>query len=206
MKSADLLKQYLNRNSKPRVIGRINASEVHYIRKGWKTPEQWIANEPIEENIDGILNGMMKEDYLAMILNEMGVKCKCGENQPKYELKISDDVVIVCKPDFEFTEVVWETKAPIFYRDFDKVKDSYKDQLEIEHRATGKQIMLGYFKEGQVFPVLIPYKPSDRRWKNIQEKILAFDKLVRGGKVEDKQSGIDYEVGEIKLEDMPLNL
>lgn len=173
MKTQELLKQYLNRNQRPRKKGRYYASEISAIRKGWKLPEDFYKPNEITDNFDGILNGTMKEDFLAKILTEMKVPCKCGKNQNKYEIKI-DDIVIVCKPDFEFKKVVWETKAPITYRNFGEIKESYKDQLECEFRATGKQVQLGYFIEGQIFPILLNYKPSDVRWKNIKKKLLDF--------------------------------
>ena len=179
MKSQELLKKYLNRNQHPRKKGRYNASEIDNIRRGFKKPEDFFKPNIITENFDGILNGTMKEDFLAKIFTEMKRKCACGKNQNKYKIPVKvtekvTEIVIVCKPDFEFTEEVWETKAPINYRKFGEIKESYKDQLECEFRATGKQIKLGYFVEGQIFPILLPYKPSDVRWKNICKKLKEF--------------------------------
>ena len=178
MKSQELLKKYLNRYNKPRKKGRYFASEISQIRKGWKLPEDFFKPNKIESNFDGILNGTMKEDFLAKIFTKMGIKCACGKKQNKYEIPV-EHIVIVCKPDFEFKEIVWETKAPITYRKFGEIKESYKDQLECEFRATGKQVQLGYFVEGQIFPILLDYKPSDVRWRNICKKILEFDKAVK---------------------------
>jgi len=184
MKSQELLGKYLNRNQHPRKKGRYYASEVSAIRKKWKLPEDFFKPNKITDNFDGILNGTMKEDFLAMIFTKMEIPCKCGKDQSKYEIPIKaqepiDDIVIVCKPDFEFSEVVWETKAPMTYRKFNEVKESYKDQLECEFRATGKQVKLGYFVEGQIFPILVPYKPSDIRWKNIKKSILKFHNEIK---------------------------
>jgi len=183
MKSNKLLKEYLNRNQHQRKRGRYYASEINAIRKGWKLPGDFFKPNEITENFDGILNGTMKEDFLAKIFTEMKIKCACGEKQTKYEIPVKaqepvDDIVIVCKPDFEFKNEVWETKAPITYRDFSKIKESYKDQLECEFRATGKQVKLGYFVEGQIFPILLPYKPSDVRWRNIKKKLKEFHQEV----------------------------
>lgn len=177
MKGQELLKKYLNRNQHERIKGRYYASEISAIRKGWKLPEDFFKPNEINDNFDGILNGIMKEDFLAKIFNEMEVPCKCGKEQSKYEIKV-DNIVIVCKPDFEFKDMVWETKAPITYRKFGEIKESYKDQLECEFRATNKQVLLGYFTEGKILPTLLPYKPSDRRWENIKKKIIEFDKAV----------------------------
>jgi len=172
MNSKELLKQYVNHSSHPRKKGRFYASEVTAIRKGWKLPEDFFRPNEITNNFDGILNGIMKEDFLANILKD---KCKCGKDQTKYEIKVNDEIVIVTKPDFEFTNVVWETKAPITYRDFSKIKEGYKDQLECEFRATNKKVFLGYFVEGQIFPILLEYKPSNVRWKNICKKLIEFN-------------------------------
>jgi len=181
MKSQELLGKYINRNQHPRKKGRYYASEISAIRKKWKLPEDFFKPHKITDNFDGILNGTMKEDFLAKIFTKMEINCACGKKQNKYEIPIDcgeSGVVIVCKPDFEFMKEVWETKAPMTYRKFNEVKESYKDQLECEFRATGKQVKLGYFVEGQIFPILVPYKPSDVRWKNICKKILEFHEAV----------------------------
>jgi len=178
MKSNELLGKYINRNQHPRKKGRYYASEVSAIRKKWKLPEDFFKPNKITDNFDGILNGTMKEDFLAKIFTEMKIPCKCGKDQSKYEIPV-EDIVIVCKPDFEFMKEVWETKAPMTYRKFNEVKESYKDQLECEFRATGKQVKLGYFVEGQIFPILVPYKPSDVRWKNIKKSILKFHNEIK---------------------------
>lgn len=192
MNGKELLIKYLNKDKHERKLGRYYASEIFGIMKGYKTVENFFEVEQITDNVDGILNGIMKEDFVAKIFKEMEVPCKCGDEQSKYELKITDDILIVVKPDFEFKDVVWETKAPIFYRDFSKIKESYLHQLECEYRATNKDVYLGYFIEGKILPKLVKYKPSERRWNSTIKKIKSFHEELK------EQDGM------IDIKDIPL--
>jgi len=167
------ISNYLN-NSHPRVLGRYRASEIGSIRSGWKLPENYFKPDPIsEENYEIVLRGMAYEGMLNEILKG---DCRCGDNQSKYEIKINDEIVLVCKPDYEWETAVWETKYPS--KPLSDIPLKYKDQLECEYRATGKKVLLGVF--GEPFNItLYEYKPSDKRWENIKKDIITFHEAVK---------------------------
>lgn len=162
---------YLN-NPKERVLGRYNSSELYSIIAGYKKPENHFKPDPIKpEHLDIVLRGMAMEGQLAIILKDV---CKCGENQSKYELKI-DDMTIVVKPDFEWTNEVWETKYPkeMVY----EIPRKWRYQLECQYQATHKPVKLMVFSEPFNLTE-IPYTPSEKTWEEIKTKLKSYHKKV----------------------------
>jgi len=156
-------------------IGRYSASSLYSIIAGYKKPEDFFKPDPIKEaHADIVLRGMMAEDMLAKILKDTG--CKCGDDQSKYEVKIDDEIVIVCKPDFEWKTEVWECKYPreMVY----EIPRKWKYQLEVESRATNKPVKLMVFSEPFNLTE-IEYIPSDETWNEIVKKIKLYHNKIK---------------------------
>jgi hypothetical protein len=175
MKISTLVKDWANRDTgHERVKGRYWASDLNNIRKGYLKPKDFFTKKLIDERgSKNISSGIAFENMLTKIYKDMGVDVKCGEDQEKKVIKIAEGIELVVKPDFEFETYQMETKFPETYKDFDTIKESYKDQLEAEYRATGKRTFLGYFTHPfGVFP--IEYYPDDKRWEEIKQMIIKF--------------------------------
>lgn len=179
MKLIQAIYNYLN-SPKEREYGRYYASELYSIIAGYKKPENHFDPDPIKEEHQGlVLRGMAYEALLADILKD---KCKCGENQSKYELKI-DDITIVVKPDFEWENEVWETKYPRV--PVTEIPNKWKYQLECEYRATNKKVKLIVFSEPKELGKLpfhlkeIEYQPSEDTWQEIQNKIKVYHNKIK---------------------------
>lgn len=156
-------------------IGRYSASSLYSIIAGYKKPEDFFKPDPIKsEHIDIVLRGMMAEDMLTKILKDAG--CRCGDDQSKYELKIDDEIVIVCKPDFEWKNEVWECKYPkeMVY----EIPRKWKYQLECEAMATNKPVKLMVFSEPFNL-TQIDYQQDDRVWEEIVKKIKSYHNKLK---------------------------
>lgn len=176
MKFDEVLSKYVNQKHEPRQIGRYWSSEIYSILKGKLTPKNFF--EPKQIDITGarnIISGMAFEAQLKDIFEKTGVKFKYGD-EIKREIKITDDIVLVVKPDFEFEDWVLETKYPTKTRQ--AIPPWYELQLESEYRATNKPVKLGIFS--YPFDVkYIPYQPDDKRWKLIKQTLIEFDKKLK---------------------------
>lgn len=177
----ELLEKQVNGKNKERVLGRYYASELNTILKGYVKPENFFKPRRIEENKKEVMYGMDKELCLANTFHELNINCLCGKEQAKYELKVDDEITIVTKPDFLFPEMTWETKAPINWNDFTRIKPSYVYQLECEYRATKRKTYLGYFSSEQYrrLPILVEYLPSDETWNEIVKKIKLYHNKIK---------------------------
>jgi len=176
MKTHELFLRYVNQDQHPRIAGRYFASELYQILKGKLTPKNFF--EPKQIDITGarnIISGMAFEAQLKDIFEKTGVKFKYGD-EIKREIKITDDIVLVSKPDFEFEDWVLETKYPTHERQ--EIPPWYELQLESEYRATNKPVRLGIFS--YPFDVTyIKYQPDDKRWELIKQTLIEFDKKLR---------------------------
>jgi hypothetical protein len=180
MKLIQATYNYLN-HEKERKLGRYYSSEIYSIIARYKKPEDHFKPDPIKPEHQGlVLRGMMAEALLADILKD---KCKCGDNQPKYELKIDDEITIVVKPDFEWENEVWETKYP--KERTTEIPNKWKYQLECEYRATNKKVKLMVFsqpKELRTMPFNlkeIEYQPCEATWEEIIKKIKVYHNKVK---------------------------
>lgn len=176
-----LLDAELNGKEKERVLGRYYASELNTILNGYIKPEDFFKPRKIESNQKEIRYGMDKELCLADTFKNLNIDCLCGDNQAKFELKINDEIIIVVKPDFLFPDMCWETKAPINWKDFTRIKPSYRYQLECEYRATKRKTFLGYFTSEQYrrLPILVEYVPNNETWNEIIKKLTLYNEQIK---------------------------
>ena len=178
----EILRKHYSKK-RERKIGRYSATDIYKIRRGELTPENFFEGLPIDdEGIKNIFRGMAYEDYLKKILDDEGIKQERreGDQQLKYEYKIDENITLVMMPDFSFKDVIWETKAPGVVKE--EIPTWYLDQLECQHRITGKKIEFVQFtqpKDGLPPTVTLEFKPSDIRWKNIINILKEFDKKLR---------------------------
>ena len=164
---------------KPRRISRYWATDCYKIKKGYLTPENFFTKSHIDvRGTKMILAGIMAEDMLSKIYEDMGVDCRAGENQVKQIIQITPEIELVVKPDFVFPDKVIETKFPFASHTKGEIPDRYKDQLECEYRLLERPTYAGFFSVP--FDVeLVVYKESERRWNNIQKNIIAFDSALK---------------------------
>lgn len=175
MNIKELLYNYINHENPEhqRKAGRFWASDIWAIRKGYLTPNNFFKQKIVDElGIGRILTGEAMEAKLQEIFefNKLQVNY-----QSKYELTIQD-IVLVVKPDFEFKDFVIETKCP--FSPVNTIPEKWKDQLEVEYRATKKTVYLGVFS----IPFSLKffrYNPDDTRWQEIQEILLAFNEKLK---------------------------
>ncbi len=201
----------------PRVpkIGRYNASSLYYIMKGWNKPEDYFSQSAIDE--DGVRRmhyGNCMEWGLSSIFDKQGYDGYWGARQRKYlvditkmtkednwnykvydvsdglvEPNMEDRVVIVCKPDFCFTQGgkivnVIETKAPEEPKYFEDIPDKYLPQLETQYRAIERiqgvkpNVFLGVF-HSPIDVFTYKFTPSDIKWRNLCTKVLAYDASIK---------------------------
>lgn len=176
MKIKELLNNYINHENPDhqRKAGRFWASDIWAIRKGYLTPRNFFKQKIVDElGIRRIIVGEAMEKKLQEILEFNKIKVEC---QKKYEVKINKDIVLVVKPDFEFSDFVIETKFPFSL--ISEIPDKWKDQLEAEHRATSKKVYLGILSSP--FNLKLPkYTPSSKRWEEIKQLLIEFNKKLK---------------------------
>lgn len=177
--------RYLNRLDEPykkRILGRYNASELGSIIRKYKVAKHHFEPDYIQNSdrfpnqVDTVLTGMFIEDGYNKLFKK---DCKCGENQSKYEYKINEEITIVVKPDFEWEKEVWEMKCPV--EPVNEIPLKWKYQLEMEHRATGKDVYLFVVMvgNGKLIEKLIPYIPSEETFNEIKTNIIKYHELIK---------------------------
>lgn len=181
MKISEILTNYVNKDKHPRKIGRYWATDINSIMKGYLTPKNFFKQEPVD--LGGcrmILTGVAMEDRLKHIFREMEIDC---ESQVKKEMKITDEITLVVKSDFNFKKFIIETKFP-----FSRIKDKeipqrYVHQLECQYRAFYLPVYLGVLSVPFNLR-LIEYRPSKRRWSNICRLLEDFHQKLKVGNYE----------------------
>ena len=176
MQLEDFMLKYLNReNQKPRQKGRYWASELNSISKGYVTPKNFFKPSTVAKSSIGlILAGMAFESQLEKILTEGKAKF---EYNPKKEIKITDKITLVVKPDFLFPKFTAETKYP-YSKVFGNIPDKWLYQLEAEYQAYKLPVHLWVF-EYPFAVTSLPYIHSDRRWENIKKLLIEFDSKLK---------------------------
>lgn len=176
MKISELLTNYVNKEEKERTIGKYYASEINQIIKGYTTTTNFLKRKLIEgEGVNKIISGIAFEEMLEKIFVQQKVD---HQYNPRYELKVSEDIVITCKPDFEFPDRVWETKY-CFDKDWDYIMSTYQYQLECEHRATNKDVYVALFSSPFNLTVK-KFQPSEVRWETAKKVVTDFhNKLIK---------------------------
>lgn len=174
MKINDLLLSYVNREQRPRKLHRYWATDVYKIIKGYLTAGNFFLQKPIDiTGAKNIISGEAYESKWKEILEANKIEFQYGD-KIKREIKIKQ-IVLVVKPDFEMNNWVLETKYPT--KPTNEIPDKWVYQLECESRATKKKVYLGVFE----YPFYIryfEYKPSDKRWEDIQQTLINFDKKL----------------------------
>ncbi len=175
MKIETLILNYVNRprTDHQRKKGIFWASELSSIIDGWTTPEHFFEEKPKDAKGAGmILTGIAMEEMLRKIFEEMKIDC---EYQVRKEVKISDEITLVVKPDFVFKDFVIETKFP-----FSEIKDTnkYAYQLEAEWQCLKRKVYLGVLSAPFNLR-LLEYKPSKVRWDNICKKLIEFNEKLK---------------------------
>jgi len=162
--------------SHPRQIGRYYASEIYQIIKGYLQPQNFFTSKPIDlTGAKNILRGEAYETQFKEVLEANKIKFHYGD-EIKREIQLTEEVVLVVKPDFEFEDWVLETKYPTQIRE--GISPWYQFQLESEYRATNKPVKLGIFS--YPFDVkYIPYQPDDKRWELIKQTLIEFDNKLK---------------------------
>jgi len=175
-KTDDLIVKYVNRNNHQRQKNRYWSSDIYSLIKGHLTPSNYFEPKTIDiEGARNIISGMAYESQWKEILEKTGVKFKYGD-EIKREMKITDEITLVVKPDFEFDNWVLETKYPTKERE--EIPEWYLYLLECEFRACQKNVKLGIFS----YPFAIkyvPYKPDDKRWDLIQKTLIEFHNKLK---------------------------
>jgi hypothetical protein len=151
-------------------IGRYWASDIYSIRKGYLTPKNYFDEKPLEPaGATNIFFGVALENLLKEKIPDF-------KTQNKYELKITDDIVLVVKPDFEDENIVVECKCPT--KPLYEISEKYADQLECEFRATSKPTYLLSFQRPTF--KLFKYNPNEKRWAEIVDVLKNFhNKLLK---------------------------
>ena len=182
MKISEIIKNYINKEGKPRIPGRYFSSELYGIINGETKPEDFFK----KREIDGmgskyISEGIAIEDYLTKVFKEMNVEVEC---QVKKEIQITDEVVIVAKPDFHFGSFLVELKRPA--RIWEDIPIKWVYQLESYARAFGLPTYLWQV----YYPCSIKqlaYMPSNARWKKIKRILCEYHEGVKKIDLESKK-------------------
>jgi hypothetical protein len=166
---------YINRDTgHTRQIGRIYATDLYKIKKGYLKPKDFFDRKPIEDDmaLHLITKGIAMEDFLLKVFTELKSPLK---HHQKGELKITEDLLISFEMDFLFPDkMVIETKFP--REPLTELPERYKDQCEVYHRFTGLPVYLGEFP----YPMkLWPYTPDENRWKEDCELAIKFNEKLK---------------------------
>jgi len=176
MKTNNLLLNFVNKDSHPRERGRYWATDIFPIIKGYLKPKDFFTHKEIDlQGARNIISGEAYESQWKEILEANKIDFKYG-NEIKKEIKITDKIILVVKPDFETKNWVLETKYPT--KPTNEIPEKWEYQLEAEFRATKKKVYLGIFE----YPFNIKYleyKPSEERWEFIKETLIKFDKKLQ---------------------------
>jgi len=122
-----------------------------------------------------ISTGIATEDFLTKVFKAQKVDVKYQE---KRVMKLNEEIDLVVKPDYVFPDFVLETKYPFSIVKEGTIPDRYNYQLECEYFAFQKPVYLGVFSTPFAIN-FIPYKPSPRRWNNIQKTLKTFHEEVK---------------------------
>ena len=173
MKLNKLISNFVNRDNHPRVKGRYNSSELFNICKGKVTPKNFNKPRNIDDKgVQLISRGIASEDYLTKVFTEMEIDC---ESQAKKVIDISEGITLVAKLDFLFKDRIIEVKHPS--RTFTEIPPWYQYQCEAYYRAYNLPVYVWEISEPFNITQLV-FTPSQKRWDEIQEKLITFHKKL----------------------------
>lgn len=175
MNYKELVYNYTNKTKdepRTREKGKFYASEVGSIIKGYLKPEDFYKIKTIDK-VEPLLSGMSFESTFKAILEYNNINFT---HEPRYEIKF-DDIIITVKPDFELEDKVIETKFPYKIGTPEEYLERYKHQLELEHQATKKEVILGVFSHP--FNInFYHYEPNKKLFKEIKVALKKFNKKL----------------------------
>lgn len=176
MKIDEILISYINEAERaPREIGRYWASDINAIVKRYLTPKSFFS--PSKADITGckmMITGSAFENMLQKVFEQTKIDCIY---QDKKEIKITDEITLVAKPDFVFPDFILETKFP-FSSVINEIPERYVYQLECYYRAYYKNVYLGVLSIPFSLKCL-EYTPSKRKWEEIQRILINFHEEVK---------------------------
>jgi hypothetical protein len=177
MKIDEILFNHVNRKGSDehaRQIGRYWATDIYAIEKGYLMPSDFFLKKPIEmEGVRKILRGVADEKMLEEIFTQANVDF---EYQAKKEIQITDEIVLVAKPDFVFPEFILETK--FIFKDYGGIPARYLYQLETYYRGFYLPIYMGKFRM-EFGLELVPFVPNKRRWEKIKSILKDFHEKLK---------------------------
>lgn len=178
----DLLIKYVNKEHKPREVGRYYASEIISIKKGYQKASDFFLSELRSIDLTGckrIASGNILEGALAEMLKKAGIECTYNGSSKEIEF---DGIKIAVKPDFEFKTCVFETKAQNSSKTPEQSLEYYKYQLECEYRVCQKPVYLVRLgiEEGNIWqtPQAYRYHESEKVFDEVKEIVLEYHKKV----------------------------
>jgi len=176
MKVNEVLLRYVNKEKEPRQLGRYWASDLYGMIKGYLTPENFFVVKPVDlVGVKMILTGEAMEEKLNNVFQKERI---VYEYQVKKEIKISDEVVLVVRPDFIFKSFILETKFPFTLLKEREIPEKWIYQLEAYYRAFWLPVYLGVMS----IPFTIRFTefcPSKLRWNKMCSILLEFHQKLK---------------------------
>jgi len=176
MKLSEIITKFVNQQEKKeRQTGRYYASEIYDIIKGRITPENFFEEKSLIDEFGAkcISSGIASEEYLDKVFKEMNIDYTY---QPKKEIQITEEVVLVVKPDFQFSDFIVEVKNPV--KIYETIPEKWIYQLECEYRAFYLPVYL--WQISHPFSVKqTAFVPSKQRWNKIIETLLEFHQKLK---------------------------
>lgn len=173
MKLNELLKDYVNRReSKERRAGRYWASDLYGIITGKAKPEDFFKAKTFDlKSCRNIVEGELRELALKQLLDFSRVRYDYQVKKVKtlYTQNFGE-IELVAIADFLFDNMIVECKSPTRMTG---IKEYHYPQLEAQYRIFGKPIYVMYLKERFEYRSF-KYAPSERRWKEILNKLVEF--------------------------------
>ena len=186
MNTEEIPLEYLSRkddNHHARIVGRYNSSELYGIVKGTCKPKNFFKEKKFDRfGASLIIAGISAED----IWTKMLIATKASVVfQDKKEIKISDEIVIVAKPDYHFPTFLAEMKKPRVISMV--IPEKWEYQLEAYYRAFRLPIQLWQVNDDITKLYKLVFTPSDERWSKVVNAVKAFDKELRELQANEKE-------------------
>jgi len=154
-------------------IGRYNSSEVWAILDGRIPPKKYLELREFNEED-------MKRMYWGTLIHK-GIQELFGFKENKYEIKIADDIVIVCKIDLELSNggtEIFEFKTREDISSFDVPPPWYLEQCMCYLKAKGLSQMKLYLLGWGLTRRLFIIKWDEKVWERIKLGIIDYHKQV----------------------------
>lgn len=174
MKINQALEEWVNRQDKPRVKGRYNASELFKIKRGYLNPKNFYDKAPIEGiGVGNVLQGIAGEDLITRIFTDKGIEFT---PQAHFELEVDKGVIVSGRADFLFRDKLFEAKAPV--SPLVEIPERYKDQLLAYYMAFKVPVYLLEIRFNPFSLVPWSYEPEEERWTETIKAIKELHKKL----------------------------